>query len=434
MKILYQSLLLTLALVGTASAQVPNTNDTSTRAGDNTGMGTGALGGPRPSNLTGTENTAAGFEALYSDTIGNYNTAFGVQALYMNTMGIQNTATGYQALYAGAGGSQNTAIGNQALYTNYGGENTAAGIRALYLNTTGGDNSAFGAQALYSNTEGNFNTGSGAYVLYYNTLGSYNTASGYQALHSNTSGNYNTASGTQALHNTTSGSYNTASGYDALYYNTTGKNNTATGRGALQSNKNGSNNIAEGYHAGLNLTSGSNNIDIGNQGVAAESGIIRIGTAGTQTATYVAGVTGVVATGTLAPVYVNASGQLSVGPPSAERFKTAIALMGESTARLGELRPVTFQYKSDPHGARQYGLIAEEVAKVYPELVIRDAKGQILTVHYDELAPMLLNEVQKQQIKNAGQEARIRDLEQQVAKMHAALLKLQSKDERVAQR
>jgi hypothetical protein len=123
-----------------------------------------------------------------------------------------------------------------------------------------------------------------------------------------------------------------------------------------------------------------------------------------------------------------------VGPPSAERFKTAIALMGESTARLGELRPVTFQYKSDPHGARQYGLIAEEVAKVYPELVIRDAKGQILTVHYDELAPMLLNEVQKQQIKNAGQEARIRDLEQQVAKMHAALLKLQSKDERVAQR
>jgi hypothetical protein len=125
-------------------------------------------------------------------------------------------------------------------------------------------------------------------------------------------------------------------------------------------------------------------------------------------------------------VYVSATGQLGL-QSSSERFKTAITAMGASTGKLEELRPVTFQYKSDPHGARQYGLIAEEVAKVYPELVVRDAQGQIISVRYDELAPMLLNESQKQA-------AEIRDLKQQLTEMHAALDKLQAKDELVAQR
>ena len=126
---------------------------------------------------------------------------------------------------------------------------------------------------------------------------------------------------------------------------------------------------------------------------------------------------------------------------SSERFKTAIAPMGASTAKLGKLRPVTFHLKTDPHGSLQYGLIAEEVATVYPELVIRDQNGRIDGVRYDELAPMLLNEVQQQQAKNSAQDAKIRDLEQQVAKLailnratQVALRKLQNKDQIVAQR
>jgi len=219
----------------------------------------------------------------------------------------------------------------------------------------------------------------------------------------------------------------------ALYGNHTGNFNTASGTDALYSNTTGSSNIAEGYKAGYNLTTGSNNIDIGNQGVAAEGNTIRIGTA--QTVTYLAGISGTPVTGSA--VIVSSTGQLGV-TVSSERYKTAIVPMGSDTAKLGQLRPVSFRLKSDASGTRQYGLIAEEVAKVYPELVIRDQAGRIDGVRYDELAPMLLNAMQKrdaaQAEKNAAQATEIRDLKQQVAEMHAALLKLQAKDERVAQR
>jgi Chaperone of endosialidase len=294
-------------------------------------------------------------------------------------------------------GSENTGMGGNALggatTSNVGFSNTASGFNALGSNTTGHENTALGVEALYYNTSGDNNTAVGVDVLASNKAGSDNTASGFFTLFKNGSG-----------------AGNTASGFEALYHNTDGRYN-----------------IAEGYKAGYNLTTGSYNIDIGNEGLADEGGIIRIGA--TQTSTYVAGITGVAPTpiGTVAPVYVNGNGQLGVGPPSSERFKTAIAPMGDSTEKLGELRPVTFQYKSDPHGARQYGLIAEEVAKVYPELVIRDAKGQILTVHYDELAPMLLNELQKEQTRNSAQDSKMRELEQQVAEMRTALLNLQAK-------
>jgi hypothetical protein len=216
-----------------------------------------------------------------------------------------------------------------------------------------------------------------------------------------------------------------------LVANKTGNYNTASGTDALFSNTSGSSNIAAGYKAGYNLTTGSNNIDIGTLGVAAESGTIRIGTTSTQTAAYIAGIYGTTVTGSA--VYVTSSGQLGI-LASSERFKTAIAPMGSNSEKLQQLRPVTFQLKTDPGGTVQYGLIAEEVAKVYPELVIRDQNGRIDGVRYEELAPMLLNEAQKQQRKNTAQDARIRDLERQVAEMHAALLKLQPKDERVAQR
>ena len=215
----------------------------------------------------------------------------------------------------------------------------------------------------------------------------------------------------------------------ALGANTTGAENTATGLNALYSNTTGSANIAEGFEAGYNLTTGSNNIDIGNSGVVGEGNTVRIGA--TQTGTYIAGISSAKVTGSV--VYVTSKGQLGV-LASSERFKTAIAPMASDTAKLDQLRPVTFRLKSDAMGTRQYGLIAEEVAKVYPELVIRDGAGRIDGVRYDELAPMLLNEAQQQA-------ARIRDLEQQVAELknlkqelHAALIRLQSKDELVDKR
>jgi hypothetical protein len=186
--------------------------------------------------------------------------------------------------------------------------------------------------------------------------------------------------------------------------------------------------------------------------VAGESGTIRLGTTPTHTAAYIAGIYHNSLSGL--PVVVTSTGQLGVEGKSSERFKTAIAPMGSDTAKLGQLRPVSFRLKSDATSTRQYGLIAEEVAKVYPELVIRDETGRIDGVRYDELAPMLLNEVQKQQStvqtlseQNAAQAAEIRDLKQQQMQfatqsevndlkqqLQAALLKVHAQDELVVQR
>jgi endosialidase-like protein len=202
---------------------------------------------------------------------------------------------------------------------------------------------------------------------------------------------------------------------------------SASGWEALQNNTTGSNNIAVGLQGGLHLTTGSNNIDIGSTGVAAESDTIRIGAA-TQKATFIAGIFGTAVTGSA--VVVSSTGKLGV-TVSSERYKTAIAPLGTNTEKLQLLRPVSFHLKTDPNGVVQYGLIAEEVNEVYPELVIRDEKGRIDGVRYDELAPMLLNEMQK---RNATQDAEIRDLKKLVVEMQAGLLKLQSKDELVAER
>jgi hypothetical protein len=172
--------------------------------------------------------------------------------------------------------------------------------------------------------------------------------------------------------------------------------------------------------------------------VAGEANSIRIGARGTQKATFIAGIYGTPVSGNA--VMVSATGKLGVAV-SSERYKTAVAPMGSDTAKLEQLRPVSFHLKSEPHGALQYGLIAEEVAKVYPELVIRNESGRIDGVRYDELAPMLLNEVQQQQTKmaaqdqhSAAQDAKISQLTAELAEMHAALVKLQSKTELVAQR
>jgi hypothetical protein len=372
-----------------------------------------------------------------------------------------DTACGSFALVKGSsdGGDLNSAFGYAALsYNTTGSDNTAYGVDALSFNSTGSDNTASGVDALLYNN-GSDNTASGAYALFSNTTGDDNTASGAYALYFNTTGTHNTASGYQALYSTTIGIEDTGVGYEALHDNTTGKENTAFGNEALYAVTTGTNNIAIGFHAGIDLTSGSNDIDIGNAGVAAESEVIRIGTAGTQTKTFVAGIENSKVTG--AAVYVTSSGQLGV-LASSERYKTAIAPMGANTQKLQQLRPVTFHLKTDPEGAVQYGLIAEEVDKVYPELVIRDDQGKIQGVRYDELAPMLLNEMQKQQqklaaedatlklqadkfaaltVKTEEQSAEIRGLKTQLAELNdltqelrAALPQVQSKDQLVAQR
>jgi len=295
-----------------------------------------------------------------------------------------------------------------------------------------------------------------------NTTGSNNTSSGFSALYSNTTADYNTASGYGALYSTTTGNSNTASGYEALYANKSGTQNTATGLHALASNTTGSDNIAEGYHGGYNLTTGSNNIDIGSSGVAAESGVIRIGTitgtTSTQSAAYIAGIYGVKTATAGTTVFIDSSGQLGT-VSSSIRYKEDVQPMAEASERLLQLRPVKFRYKkADVSGEKQiqYGLIAEEVAEVYPELVVRDATtGRIDGVRYDELAPMLLNEVQQQQSKMAAQEehitaqaAEIGELkqqqlrtQQQVTELKAlneatqvALRKLQTGNDFIAQR
>jgi hypothetical protein len=216
------------------------------------------------------------------------------------------------------------------------------------------------------------------------------------------------------LYANTTGYHNTALGAQSLTANTTGTTNTAIGLQALYANTSGSNNIAVGGGAGSSLTSGSSNIDIGNSGVGGESGVIRLGAAGSQTATYIAGIGSAHVTGSA--VYVTSSGQLGV-LASSERYKEAVAPIGTASGKLQKLRPVTFRLRTDPQHTLQYGLIAEEVAEVYPELVIRDETGRIEGVRYEELAPMLLNEEKRQKHQIDVQATQLRVLQHDLAQM-----------------
>ena len=340
-------------------------------AGGNTAEGNGALDSVRISVglQTGLENTAIGFDALNANTTGSDNTASGDAALLSNTTGEFNTATGVAALQSNTTGNANTATGGQVLFSN----------------TTGHDNTAIGFDALNANTEGNFNT-----------------ASGVAALLSNT-GDKNTASGNAALQNNTAGSGNTADGQAALFNNT------------------GDNNIALGKDAGRNLTTGKNNIDIFDQGVAGEANTIRIGTQGTQTAIFVAGIVG----GTGTPVLVNADGKLSTTSSSA-RFKDEIKPMGTASETILALQPVTFRYKHeiDPNGIPQFGLVAEEVERVNPDLVVRDAAGEVYSVRYEAVNAMLLNEFLKEHKTVQEQGAMIARQQKQIEALTAGLQKV----------
>jgi hypothetical protein len=296
---------------------------------------------------------------------------------------------------------QDGSLQTTALITNVTNGSTASGSGALPLTGIGLGNTAMGSNALHNNNVGSANTGTGA-----------------DALRSNTSGSGNTANGSGSLSSNTTGYSNTAMGSQSLQANTTGYANTAVGIGALLSNTTGNANTAFGNAAGI-LVNGSNNIEIANQGAGADDHVIRIGDV--QTQTFIAGISGVNVSGV--PVVVSSSGQLGIAS-SSRRYKEDIQDMGDATTALMRLRPVTYHYKqpySDGSKPLEYGLIAEEVADIYPELVAHSQDGKIETVMYQKLTPMLLNEVQRLQAQNASQSAEIHRMEERLARLEALL-------------
>ncbi len=414
---------------------------------NNTAIGTGALQSDTngdfntasgafalSANGSGGYNTASGAEALAGNTTGTYNTAIGVDALVDNTNGTQNTANGADALFSNTSGSYNTANGAGALFSDTNGSyNTADGTDALYFNASGSDNTATGYQALFANESGNQNTANGYYALSTSTNGDDNTADGWSALANLKSGSDNTGDGAGALGNAIGGgntavgsdafagyfdigkalNNNTAIGANTLAYVETGDNNTAVGWNSLNGLINGNKNIALGYQAGEDVSAGTNNIEIGNVGGSSDNSTIRIGTEGTQTNAFIAGIHNATAASGVA-VYVDSSGQLGT-LTSSRRYKDHIQEMDQASEVLYALKPVTFTYKPgiDPQGIPQYGLVAEDVEKVAPALVARDSEGAIHTVRYQAVDAMLLNEFLKEHRTVEQQNAEIQSLKQQ---------------------
>ena len=331
---------------------------------------------------------------------------------------------------------QARAVCQEACLTNDG---TAFGEDALISNTTGTDNVALGHSALSSNTSGLNNTAAGDDALTVNVTGFNNTGIGWHALDSNTIGVKNTGIGCDGLSGNTTGSNNTAVGTRSLVKNTNGNNNVAMGLQAGENNVSGSNNVLLGFSAGRFLTNGSNNIDIGNPGVAGESNTIRIGQVGTGTATFIAGINGTAVTGGVG-VMINSNGQLGT-MVSSERFKDAIEPMDKASESILALKPVTFRYKPelDPHAIPQFGLVAEQVEKVNPDLVARDAQGKPYTVRYEAVNAMLLNEflkehrkVQELDRKGREQEAAIAQQQKEIQALTANLKEQASKIQKVS--
>jgi hypothetical protein len=308
------------------------------------------------------------------------------------------------------------------------------GVGQLIVAPTDGTyNFGAGPRALSSTATGNSNTAVGTLALSIDSTGSSNTAIGNSALANNFSGGNNTAIGNETLGFNGPGMNNTAIGASALYSNQgNSDNNTAVGAGALAYNTTGTNNVAVGYYAGADVTTASNNIEIGNRGTATDSGTIRIGCTSTtnclsgspQTYTFIAGIYGTTTSlNSTMPVIIDANGNLGT-IQSSRRYKEDINDMADSSDGLMQLRPVTFRYKKayeDGTKPIQYGLIAEEVADVYPDLVARSADGQVESVRYQLLDPLLLNELQKQHATIAAQKDQIQSLEERLARIEAAL-------------
>ena len=298
----------------------------------------------------------------------------------------------------------------------YPGGNTAEGQNALFNLTTGGYNTAVGWLSLKSVTTGSFNTGIGAGTLVLNS-GDENTATGAAALLLNTTGANNTANGALALFNNTEGNFNTAMGDRALYSNSTGFANTANGYNALLGNTTGSYNTALGVNAGNGVSTASHTICIGALGENESN------------TCYIGQIFGATSTGAAA-VYVNSAGKLGT-VVSSRRFKEEIKPMDKASEAILALKPVTFRYKHeiDPARSPQFGLIAEEVEKVNPDLVVRDAEGKVNTVRYEAVNAMLLNEFLKAHRRIEEQDKRIDQLTAQLKEQALVIQKVNDKVE-----
>jgi hypothetical protein len=317
--------------------------------------------------------------------------------LTVNVSGSTHIIMDVNGYYAGAG------VGNS---------NTFLGLNAGNFTMTGDSNTAIGYNALHSNASG-----------------SINTAIGFAALPANTSGGGNTAIGSEALLSNTSGIGNTAIGLTALTDNSAGNDNTAIGYLALEHVSTGSNNIGIGFFAGGNQQTGNHDIYIGNAGVNGESNTIRIGDASFQDGgTIITGISGLTAIGG-APVYVTGGGRLGTSTSSSRLFKQAIRDIAEESNGLMRLRPVAFKYKPeiDPTGLTQYGLIAEEVAEVFPDLITSDRDGLPEGVRYHLITPLLLNEVQKQRRTAEAQEKKIEQQYETIEQLKARLATLEAR-------
>jgi hypothetical protein len=312
------------------------------------------------------------------------NTAEGENALLNLTSGTYNTAVGYLSLLSNAANSFNTAIGAGTLLANTAGQNTATGAGALLNNTTGDSNTA-----------------NGAFALFDNTVGGGNTANGFAALGNNTTSSFNTANGANALlNNTTGGDGNTAIGYQALNNNTTG-----------------SGNIALGAFSGNAITTADQVICIG-AGLAG---------ANEDNSCFIGEIFGVTSSnGT--PVFINSNHKLGTST-SSKRFKEDIKPMDNASERLFSLKPVTFRYKEDidPDRKAQFGLVAEDVEKINPDLVVRDKEGKAYSVRYDQVNAMLLNEFLKEHRKNEEQGVTIAELQKQIEALTAGLQKVNAR-------
>ena len=329
-------------------------------------------------------------QAVGPDTDGSIpgsNNGEGIGVLVSRTTGIWNTGTGFEAL-------NHLTTGNQ---------NTATGLRALFSDTSGGFNTATGVYSLFGNTSGFFNSATGAYSLAHNTDGTSNTANGYSALYSNTEGEQNTATG-----------------YAALYRNTTANGNTALG-----------------FQAGSNQTTGGHNIYIGDLGFDGEFDVIAIGgipAGDAYQVTYIGGIFGATTVDPAIPVLIDDRGQLGT-VSSSRRFKKDIKSMDKASEAILALNPVTFHYKTGAGDAPQFGLIAEEVAAVNSDLVVRDKNGEIYTVRYDAVNAMLLNEFLKEHKKVEAQNRRIQEQETTITQlkkeMETVVARLKEQDSKI---
>jgi hypothetical protein len=345
-----------------------------------------------------------------------FNTAEGQNALFSLTTGVANTAIGWYSLWSNTDGSYNTGVGAGTLLFNVGDQTTGDGTQ----------NTAIGAAALLFNTTGLANTATGVTALLNNIEGNGNTANGWGALSNNNGnppdGSANTAVGAGALFSNTTGDSNTAIGLNALVNNTTGSGNTAVGVRALDHNTSGSLNIALGVNAGHDVVAAQNVICIGLNVFGADVGdSCFIGNIFGETS----------ASG--AAVYVNSNHRLGT-LTSSSRFKDDIKPMERVSEALFALEPVTFHYKKeiDPAGMQQFGLVAEQVEKVNPDLVVRDQEGKPYSVRYEQVNAMLLNEFLKEHRTVQEQKATIAELKSTVEKQEVTNAQQQKQIEALA--